>query len=185
MVHLNNVPKAMWCGAKVVAVSLLGLSLLACESGGMSDLESYTQQVLVRKSKKITPLPEIKPYEVYAYQSGKAKDPFQPFFSDEPEQIQQTSSGGIQPDFNRNREELESFPLDSLRMVGTIEQGGESWGIVQSSDSSVHRVQIDNYMGRNHGKIINIQEDSIELIEIAPDGLGGWVERSASLALVE
>ncbi len=185
MVHLNNFPRTLWCGVKVVALALLGLSLVACENKGMGDLESYTQQILVRKSRKIAPLPEIRPYEVYAYQSGEAKDPFQPFFTEEPEQLQRTSSGGLQPDFNRNREELESFPLDTLRMVGTIEQGGESWGIVQSSDSSVHRVQLDNYMGRNHGKIINIQEDSIELIEIAPDGLGGWVERSASLALVE
>jgi type IV pilus assembly protein PilP len=153
----------------------------------MSDLQSWVSQVLARKSRKIEPLPEIKPYEVYAYASKAARDPFESFVKDEPErpeeQVQITS--GIHPDFDRNREELEAFPLDSLRMVGTVEKDQDIWGIILASEGTIYRIQVGNYMGRNHGKISNIQEDRVELTEIIPDGLGGWQERQASLALVE
>ena len=92
---------------------------------------------------------------------------------------------GIKPDLNRNKEELEAFPLDSLRMVGTLQRDDDIWAIVLASDDTVHRVQVGNYMGQNYGKIVNIQEDRVDLIEIARDARGRWQERPASIALVQ
>ena len=92
---------------------------------------------------------------------------------------------GIKPDFNRNREELEGFPLDSLRMVGTLEREDNFWAIVLATDATIHRVQVGNYMGQNHGKIVDILEGRVELVEIARDARGRWEERPAAIALIE
>ncbi len=179
-------------GALVVASSLLLGGCMTPQNS--ADLETYVQEVLGRSSTKIEPLPPIPPYAVYTYASGQAdkKDPFQTFFEkpdQESVQVEQCTPGVdpscIAPDPDRRREELEFFPLDSLRMVGTLEQEGEIWGIVLSSDANVYRVTIDNYMGQNHGRIINIEEEGIELLEIVPNGTGGWLERSTKVALAE
>ena len=179
-------------GAMVVASSLLLGGCMTPQNS--ADLEAYVQEVLGRSSTKIEPLPPIPPYAVYTYASGQAdkKDPFQTFFEkpdQESVQVEQCTPGVdpncIAPDPDRRREELEFFPLDSLRMVGTLEQEGEIWGIVLSSDANVYRVTIDNYMGQNHGRIINIEEEGIELLEIVPNGTGGWLERSTKVALAE
>jgi len=86
---------------------------------------------------------------------------------------------------NRNREELEDFELDSLKMVGTMEDENENWGVVIDPDGIVHRVSVGNYMGRNIGKIVNVFEDRIELREIVKNNQGRWEERQAALALIE
>jgi type IV pilus assembly protein PilP len=101
----------------------------------------------------------------------------------ETEPTQAVAGTGPRPDPNRRREELEQFPLDTLRMVGILEQNNEIWGLVQSKEKTIYRVQPDNYMGQNHGKINRITEDQIELTELIPDGIGGYIERRATLAL--
>lgn len=160
----------------------------------MTDLETYVEEVLARQSEEMEPLPQIKPYEVYAYQAGEreAKDPFRPFFEQEgagdqpPEQCQPgVDPGCVAPDPNRNREELEFYPLDALRMVGTLERDGQTWGVVLSPEGTIHRVTVDNHLGRNHGRITDIREEAIELIEIVPSAQGGWQERPTRMALSE
>ena len=89
------------------------------------------------------------------------------------------------PDFNRRKEELESYSLDTLRMVGTLEQEGTIWGLVQTKDGTIHRVKTGNYMGLNYGRIVRISEDKIELSELLQDGAGGYVENAAALSLGE
>ncbi|MCC7410799.1 MAG: pilus assembly protein PilP [Gammaproteobacteria bacterium] len=166
--------------------------LTGCVSHDMSDLQAYTQEILARKGGHIEPLPEIKPYERYLYQSADAgaRDPFQSFY-DEPEQRiaekamtaeQQKLLDEIQ---NRNREELEQYELDSLRMVGTIENDSDLWGVIRDQGGTVHRIKVGNYMGRNFGRITSISEDRIELREIVKDANGVWEERPAVLALAE
>ncbi|MEM7251535.1 MAG: pilus assembly protein PilP [Pseudomonadota bacterium] len=153
----------------------------------MSDLESYVQSVLARKGGDIDPLPAVKPYEVYTYNSTGGKDPFEPFFKPGPEAPVETAvtDSGVRPDPNRNREELEQYPLDALRMVGTLERDEATWAIVLDTEGAIHRVQVGNYLGENHGKIVAVLEDRIELLEIARSLSGGWEQREASLALVE
>ena len=171
---------------RALLAGALALGLGGCVDRDMSDLERYVEDVLARQAPVIAPLPQIRPYEIYSYQSSGKKDPFQPFFTPEAtpqEQPEQTECAGPDPD--RLREELESFPLDSLRMVGTIEREETLWGVVLSSEGSIHRVTIDNYMGRNHGRIVDIVEEEIELVEIVPDGQGCYQERNTRLALIE
>ena len=174
----------------LLAIAFASILLTGCGGGSMADLRDYVEEVKKRKGTRIEELPPIEPYIVYTYPctgTVGCVDPFEPFFQEppsEPEQAQ-TASSGITPDFDRNREELEGHALDSLRMMGTLEKDEEIWGIIRSPDSIIHRVKIGNYMGKNHGKIINISEERIELTEIVPDGQGGWMERDAALALIE
>lgn len=114
------------------------------------------------------------------------RDPFTPpVFSHEPATVAQGNGNGVKPDFDRPPEPLEEYPLDSLRMVGTLEQHNETWALILDTDDTIHRVQNGNYMGQNHGKIIRVTEFEVELTEIIPDGLGGWMERPASIAISE
>lgn len=170
-----------------VAASLLG----GCVSRDFSDLEAYTQDVLSRPGGRIEPIPEIKPYEAYTYQSAEmgARDPFRLFYQREEEKVAETDAG-LTPEMERelrfrNREELEQFELDSLRMVGTLQDPEQTWAIIRDPGGIVHRVREGNYMGRNVGKITNIYDDRVELREIYQDGQGRWQERAASIALAE
>lgn len=167
---------------------LLSLSTLvaACSGGQNDDLRQYTEEVRARQNTRVEPLPEFKPYETFLYQAGELRSPFRPSAGGTPDDIlTESRDNGVRPDSNRPREALEAFPLDTLRMVGTLDQGGQSWALVRANDGTIHRVQPGNYLGQNHGRIVNITEYEIELVEIVPDGLGGWIERQASLALSE
>jgi len=177
--------------------AIFGLSasllLAGCVSSDISDLSSYVDEVLARPGGHIKPLPEIKPYEAYAYQSASAdtRDPFRLFYqkavpTDDTEVVDSGLTEEMEREIrSRNREELEQFELDSLRMVGTLEDTDENWGIIRDPDGTVHRVKVGNYVGVNIGKIINIFEDRIELREIIQDSRGRWEERQAAIALFE
>ncbi len=175
----------------IIVCLTTGSGLTGCMSSDISDLETYAREVLARKGGQIEPLPEMKPYERYLYQSAQAgvRDPFQPFYKAEQEQVVAKAENHAQAKYlhevqDRNREELERFELDSLRMVGTL-QGKDLWGIVLDREGTVHRVNVGNYLGRNYGKIIHIDENRIDLRELISDEQGGWQERPASLALIE
>lgn len=169
------------------AIAVIVAATSGCVDRDMSDLEIFAQEIMSRKGSSIVELPPIEPYEVYTYSSAEAIDPFEPFYKEQQsQQVAAADQGGngTRPNFDRNPEELESYALDSLRMMGTLELDNELWGIVRSPDGTIHRVQVGNYVGRNHGKIVGISEESIDLNEIIQDGQGGWQERSAALALV-
>lgn len=165
--------------------SLSGM-LVACSGEPTSDLEEYVQITKRQQKSSIEPLPEFKPYESFAYQAADLRDPFTaPTFSQAIPKGPITSNNGIKPDFDRPSEPLEEFPLDSLRMVGTLEQSEDHWALINDTDGTIHRVQPGNHAGQNHGKIIRITEYEVELTEIVPDGIGGWIERQASIAISE
>jgi type IV pilus assembly protein PilP len=92
---------------------------------------------------------------------------------------------GLRPDARRAREYLEQFPLDTLEMVGTLTIEGGYYGLVQTMDNLVHRVQVGNYIGQNDGRIVAIDDTEIRVVEIVPDGIGGYMERSATIGLGE
>jgi type IV pilus assembly protein PilP len=174
--------KAAWA----ISAGILAGLLTACGSSTTEDLQTYVEDVKAQQHPRIDPLPEFSPYETHLYQASGDRDPFTPPVYSAPKSEVATAGGsGITPDFNRPREPLESEPLDSLRMVGTLERNGNSWALVRMSDSTIHRVKPGNYVGQNYGKIISISESDVEVTEIVPDGLGGWMERQASLALSE
>lgn len=172
--------------APAVKILALAISVAACSSNNTEDLRTYVEDVKSRQQARVEPLPEFAPYETYLYEATGARDPFSPPVSSTPRShVAQNANNGLAPDLNRSREPLESEPLDSLRMVGTLERDGSSWALVRMSDSTIHRVKPGNYVGENHGKIVQITESEVALTEIVPDGLGGWMERQAALALSE
>jgi type IV pilus assembly protein PilP len=172
---------------------LIGLILLTgCASDDTSDLVMWTDEMKARPGSRIEPLPEIKPYEAYSYVSAMEEkvDPFDLFYQQRPAKAEEVVDTGLTREMemeirNRNREELEQFELDSLKMVGTMDDSNENWGIIIDPDGIVHRVSVGNYMGRNIGKIVNVFEDRIELREILKNAQGRWEERQAALALIE
>ena len=168
------------------AAGLLATVLSGCGGSNTEDLRSYVKTVKESQHSHIEPLPEFAPYETHLYQATNERDPFTPpVYSAPKSAVAKGGNNGPTPDFNRAREPLEGEPLDSLRMVGTLERNGHSWALVRMSDSTIYRVKPGNYLGQNYGKIINITESEVELTEIVPDGLGGWMERQAALALSE
>lgn len=171
-----------------IAMPLLlaaGTMTLAGCARDMSDLEDYVAEINSRPSIRIAPLPQVQPYETFIYDAHDARAPFTPDDAGRPESVATAGGDGLQPDTNRNREFLEEFPLDTLRMVGTLELRDDLWALIRAQDGSVHRVRTGNYLGQNHGRITAIQETRIELTEIIPDGMGRWMERSASIRLAE
>lgn len=184
MTHPNTTYAKLpaWLG-----LALLSLSLSACMdlSKDMNDLHSHIAEVKARPAPEIEPLPEIKHIEGFIYSANGRRDPFSPDMGMGNEEEQAAAStNGLRPDFNRPKEELEQFPLDTLRMVGILEQKQQSWALVKSQDGVIHRVQPGNYLGQNHGQINQVSEDKIDLTEIVTDGRGGYQERQASIALV-
>ncbi|MGD7033788.1 pilus assembly protein PilP [Methylotuvimicrobium buryatense] len=171
----------------IAALGLLNLLLLsACSSDDKSDLVQYINQVKARPKTQIEPLPEIKVIEPFIYKPSGLRDPFRPIEKVVEAELVDVGTGrGIRPDPIRRKEQLESYSLDSLRMVGTITKDAVLWGLIKAGDGTIHRVRQGNFMGRNHGKIIRINEDKIELMEIVPDKPGTWREQQTSLALSE
>ena len=156
-------------------------SLAACGSD-MDDLDQYVNEVKSRPGGRIDPLPQIEPYEVFSYVAD-VQGVRSPFVPDTPQVDSSGKEGGIGPDPDRSREFLEGFPLDTLSMVGTLYIGETMYGLVQTSDGLIHRVVPGNYVGQNDGRINDINESGIEIIEIISDGIGGYIERDAAISL--
>ena len=165
----------------VLMLAAATLSLAAC-GGDMDDLDQYINEVKARPGGRIEPLPEITPYEVFTYVAD-AEGVRSPFVPDTPQVSSSGPGQGIRPDTERSREFLEGFPLDTLNMVGTLYIGDTMYGLVQTSDGLIHRVVPGNYLGQNDGRINDINESEITLIEIISDGIGGYIERDAAISL--
>lgn len=177
-----NKLKARAAGERPVSMRVLFalsvcLALGAC-SRGMSDLELKVAEIKARKGPPLEPIPVLKTFETFEYTAQNLRDPFSQSFDDTG-----ANPNGPRPDMNRVREALEQFPLDSLDMVGTLGVGKESAGLVKDSDGVIHRVKPGNYMGQNYGRITAVFDDRIELVELVPNGVGGWIERPATIAL--
>lgn len=165
--------------------ALSGL-LAACTGGeGVEDLQAYVDQVNATPKGTIEPLPEFKPYESFQYSAAGLRAPFsKPVDVKLIKYKDEKSKEDIKPDFNRPKEYLESFSIDALQMVGTIAmQENELWALVDDAEGGVHKVRPGNFLGRNHGKVTAIDLGQIDVIEIVPDGHGGWLERPRSLKL--
>ncbi|MGB5201021.1 MAG: pilus assembly protein PilP [Sedimenticolaceae bacterium] len=159
------------------------LLLAGCASQDMSDLQDYVNEVKSRPASGIEPIPEVKQVVGFVYVPKNRRDPFTRQ-EDDTAVTETILDNGVRPDPNRRKEELESYSLDSLRMVGTLEQEEDRWGLVKTSDGTIHRVAPGNYIGQNDGRITRVSEDKIELIELVPTG-SGFLEKEAAIALGE
>ncbi len=158
-------------------VMFLVAGVLAGCSSKDGELERFIADTKKEPGGRVEPLPELKPYETYTYASTLVRSPFMPGGSGG------SASGLLRPDSRRNREFLEQFSLDTLRMVGTLRLSNRTYGLVKTKDGLVHRVLPGNYLGQADGKVIEISPSKISVVEIVPDGLGGYMERAAALAL--
>lgn len=158
--------------------------LTGCGDQDLTDLQSWVTEVKSRPKGPIEPLPEFKTVEPFVFNAEIVRSPFEPV-EEETTAEQVAPTGGLRPDLDRPKEELEAYALDSLRMVGTVLQSGSLWGLVRANDGTIHRVRKDNYMGKNFGKIVRVAEDKIEVLEIIQDSTNAWRERPATLALAE
>ncbi|ORU92299.1 MAG: pilus assembly protein PilP [Cycloclasticus sp. symbiont of Bathymodiolus heckerae] len=169
---------------KSLACIVLFATVSGCVNEEFDDLKAYIKQVKAKPAAAIEPMPVIKSYESYTYVSEGLRNPFQK--EEEPQHLDELLVvEGPGPDLDREKENLEAYPLDTLRMVGTLSKNGELWGLVKANDGVIHRVQAGNYLGQNYGKIAGIQDQQIDLGEWVATTAGKWREREASLALVE
>src|ERR1044072_1930626 len=171
--HMFSKPKNTWL--VISAFCALSGVLPGCTSKD-DELDQFIAETKKQPGGRVEPLPELKPYESYAYESASLRSPFMPGGSG-------GSGAGLRPDSRRNREFLEQFSLDTLRMVGTLRLAERTYGLVKTKDGLVHRVLPGNYMGQADGRVTEITPAKISVVEIVADGLGGYIERPASLAL--
>lgn len=165
-----------------IFIASCALLLGACSGEEHSDLREFVKESDKMPGGRIPPLPEVKPYEPFAYNAYDLTDPFKPRKIEPPKTA---AKGGIQPDFNRQREALEAFPLENLAMVGTLQQKGQFFALVRTPDKGLYRVSSGNYLGQNFGRIVGITETDIKLKEIVQDSGGNWEEKEQALMLQE
>lgn len=155
------------------------LTLTSCGEG-YSDLRQFVKDSDKNIVRKIDALPSVKGVEPFAYEGFDLPDPFKP----RKLAIRQNDGGGLAPDLNRRKEPLEAFPLEQLKMVGTLSQAGVMYGLVRA-EKTLYRVKKGNYLGQNFGLITEITDAEIKLKEIVQDTAGDWTERQSVLPLLE
>ena len=169
---------------RVAGAVLLAVMLSAC-SEGMDDLDKYIVSVKARPADPIPPIPSVKTYTPYEYAGLTGRDPFIASITEGSDDGRSTSGSGPQPDFERSKEYLERYELDTLSMVGTFSQEESEWALVRDPEGIIHRVPVGDYIGKNHGRVVNISNTQVNLSELISDGTGGWLVREASIAMVE
>jgi type IV pilus assembly protein PilP len=164
-------------------ISVGSLLLVACGGRDFADLDSFMAEKRARPGGIIAPIPTFKAYEAFAYSATTLRSPFdRPIEVREIAQLQAISS--IKPDDSRAKEFLEQFTFDSLRMVGTLERGQGNWTLITDPEGGVHRVAVGNFLGRSHGKIVEMTDTYVAVVEIVSDGTqDGWVERPRTIKL--
>lgn len=168
---------------KVVAGALLVAVLLTACGENVDDLEKYIASVKARPADPIPPIPPVKTYTPYEYEGLTGRDPFRQSISEGSDDVRSSKGTGPQPDFDRPKEYLERYELDTLAMVGTFSKEGAYWALVRDPEGVIHRVPVGNFMGKNHGQVVNIGTTQVDLSELISDGAGGWLVREASIAL--
>ena len=158
-----------------LVIALACAALTSCGIG-RGDLEKWVAEVKAKPAPPLQPLPVMKQFETFEYAAQNMRDPFSEAFSG-------GAGSGPRPDPGRRKQTLEQFPLDSLDMVGTRGARGNFVALVMAPDKVTYRVKPGDYMGQSDGRVTGVFEDRIELVELVPDGAGGWLERPAKMAL--
>jgi type IV pilus assembly protein PilP len=167
-------------------IPLIGISSLLSSCGGsIADLEQFITETKQSHHGTVEPLPEFPEYQMFTYDAIDSRDPFRAQTDVAGGLVSSENYSGPRPEATRRREPLEGYPVDALKMVGLLQQRKHIWGLVRDPDGTIHRVQPGNYAGQNHGKIIQVFETKIHIVELVPDGLSGWVNREAQLAMAD
>ena len=169
---------------RILAILLLTSILSACNEN-MEDLNAYIASTNARPADPIPPIPGVKIYTPYLYEGLTGRDPFLQSLNEGSDDVASSSGAGPRPDFERAREYLERYELDTLAMVGTFAKEQNYWALVRDPEGVIHRVPQGDFIGKNHGQVVAISSTDIELSELISDGAGGWLVREASIALGE
>jgi len=162
----------------------LCLGLTACGDQN-DDLRQFVKEAGKERG-KVEPLPQVVPYTPFIYEAFDIPDPFKPR-----KLKPSTKGGGLQPDLDRPRELLENYPLENLKMVGSLQEAGAAkkapvfHALIRTPDNNIYRVKVGNYLGQNFGRIVAITETEITLKETVEDASGNWTERDSSMTLQE
>jgi type IV pilus assembly protein PilP len=176
---------------KLVHTCLLAGFVVAtqgCSTGsGFEDLDRFMEEANAKPRGKIDPLPEFEVYESFTYSAASRRAPFSPPLVIDLSSMSAAPDSNVKPDDDRPKELLESFALTSLKMVGTLKKSEDSdlFALVSDDQGGIHRVRAGQYMGKNHGKVMAIDDSGISLVEIVPSGHGGWLERPRTMAIEE
>jgi type IV pilus assembly protein PilP len=170
-------------GLNIVAIALLG-SLAACGNSGVQEVKAWMDEVRQQTKVSIPKLSQPKKFTPFVYAGKNVIDPYDPKKLSIAFAKLQSNNSGLKPDLERRREPLEGYPLDTLKMVGTLQKPGLSFALIQA-DKTVFQVKAGNYIGQNFGIVSGITETAVELKEIVQDASGEWVERKAKLELQE
>ena len=164
---------------KRLASVILVFGLAGCDLGGMDDLQTFVAETGKDMQGKIDPLPEVKAFEPFTYNAFDLPDPFKP------RKLSTGGGGGMQPDMKRPREPLETFSLETLKMVGAMSKQGLIHAVIRTPDNAIYHVKKGNYAGQNFGLITQISDNEVTLREIVQDSAGDWSERTSTLILQE
>jgi type IV pilus assembly protein PilP len=165
------------------SIFLVSLLLAGCGGEEFQDLRDFVKNAGADMRGKIEPPPDVKPYEPFTYDNdANLPDPFKPRKADA---RNSNRTGQNQPNLNRPKEELEDFPLETLKMMGFLSQKGVNQAVIRSSEGKVYRVKIGNYIGLNFGQVTSVTETEVKIKEMVQDSNGDWTERESSLLLAE
>lgn len=170
---------------RVATMALMMILMLAACSESIEDLKKRIADVKERPADPIPPIPPVRTYTPYEYEGLVGRDPFRQSLNEGSDDERSSSRSGPRPDFERAKEYLERYELDTMSMVGTFKKEEFYWALVRDPEGVVHRVPVGNYMGKNHGQVVLISDTRVSLSELITDGAGGWLVREASIVLGE
>ncbi|WP_283104265.1 pilus assembly protein PilP [Shewanella gelidimarina] len=167
---------------KILPAMMAVLLLSGCV-GDRSDLELFVTTTKAQHVAHIKPLKETPKFEHFDYQADLMRSPYIPPSRELTEEVIDTTKDCLQPDLKRRKGRLETYALDNLKMRGTLSEVDTIWALLETSDGSVYRLGAGQYLGLYHGRIAKVTPQTIEIIELIPDGSGCWTERNSSMEL--
>jgi type IV pilus assembly protein PilP len=168
---------------KLFGVCVVGALLAACNQSSHQDITDFIEESKRKQPGKVKALPIYAPYKPYVYNAAQLRSPFEPPALVEKKVL--AASSNVKPDLERQKQRLENFDFASLSMVGTIKKDGVLWALIRDPEGSIERVKPGYYMGKNHGRITDLTTQGIDVVEIVPNGLDGWLERPNVITLKE
>jgi type IV pilus assembly protein PilP len=164
-------------------VGIFSVFLMGCEQSSHQDVKDFIAETKRKPPGKVKALPIYAPYKPYVYSAMQLRSPFEPPALVEKKVL--AASSNVKPDFNRQTQRLENFDFTSLSMVGTVKKDGELWALIRDPEGSIERVKKGYFLGKNHGKITGMTNQGLDVVEIVPNGLDGWIERPNVITLKE
>ncbi|MDA8677919.1 pilus assembly protein PilP [Luminiphilus sp.] len=157
--------------------------LSACADRSFNDLDDFMDEKRALPGGVVQSIPTFEPYEAFVYAAATLRSPF-----DRPMNARQLAALSaptmVHPDEDRTKDYLERFSLDTLAMVGTLQRDSANWSLIKDPEGRIHRIQLGSFLGRDHGRVVEMGDAFVAVTEIVSDGTeNGWVERPRTIEL--